>query len=119
MDLKLSDTQLNEMLQVAVIQALGDDAKALIIEQAIGYLMKPQKDYRGQETVSPLLEAVQRATRNLAEKIVEERLAADQDFRVRLDEVFHLAVEKTFGDKELLATKLAEALRKAISGDRY
>jgi len=119
MDLKISDEQLSSYLEAAVLTALGDNAKELIVQHAVRYLTTPAIDYSGRKGVSPLLQAVNSASTRLAEKLVEERLSTDQTFQQQLDDVFASAVAATFADKAKLVERISNALRKAITGNEY
>jgi len=119
MDLKISDEQLSSYLEAAVLTALGDNAKELIVQHAIRYLTTPTTGYSGRKEASPLLLAVNSASMRIAEKLVEEKLSTDQTFRQQLDEVFAAAVADAFADKAVLVGRLSAALRKAITGNEY
>lgn len=119
MDLKISDEQLSSYLEAAVLTALGDNAKEMIVKHAIRYLTTPATGYSGRKEPSPLLLAVNTAAIRIAEKLVEERLTTDQAFKQQLDEVFAEALVQTFADKEKLVARITAAIRKAITGDAY
>jgi hypothetical protein len=119
MDLKISDEQLSGYLEAAVMTALGDNAKELIVQHAVRYLTTPTTGYGGRKEESPLLQAVNSASMRIAEKLVAERLSTDPTFQQQLDEVFAAAIAATFADKAKLAERISAALRKAITGNEY
>ncbi len=120
-DIKITDDHLSKFLEAAVINALGDSQKDLIIKEVVDHLVrKPPSGSYGHQSPSPLMAAVYTAADRLAVKIVSEKLENDEDFKAKLDDVLKAALVKVFAEKDNLASKMADAMVTAMSGgSRY
>ncbi len=120
MDIKIGEDQLSAYLHEAVVKALGEDSKALIISQVVSYLTtKPQSSSYDRTPSSPLMQAMNTAAMRVADKYIVDKMENDPDFKKQLDDLMKSAIEQVFVRKEDIAARMAEAMRKVLTGDRY
>ena len=118
-DIKISEDQLSAYLHEAVMKALGEDAKALIVSQAVTYLTKPDDSGYGRAKTSPLMAAMHAAAYKAAEKVVTEQIENDTAFRAQLDTLYKEALDKVFAKKDDIVERMATSLRKVLTGSEY
>lgn len=73
--INLPDSELNEVLSKAVMDALSEEARGELIQKAIEYLIQTRRDQYGRASSgakSPIMEAFNRSIEQLAEKLVFE-----------------------------------------------
>jgi fructose-1,6-bisphosphatase len=118
-ELKLNDEQVNAALQAAILAAIGDIGRERIIKEAVSYLIANDTRFKGQ--VSPLMEIVQNAAREIAKTILTDKLATDETFTTEVHRLYEDAVKKMFdvATREKLVERLANKMAEGLEKDRY
>ena len=96
MDVKLEGAELSTLLHTALLQALGEKGREMIVQNAVTYLTTRRNEGYGRGSGSPLEEMMQTAARDVARKFIEEMVANDQAFRAKMQSVFAEAAERAF-----------------------
>jgi len=123
MDVKVEKDTLNAALQEAVLRALGENGRELIIREAVAYLTKEEDrgTYGGGKQPSKLRQAMEDAADKIARVVFKEKLENDSEFRSHVEKLYEDATKKFFNaeTREKLVDKLADKLSRAFSEDRY
>lgn len=119
MELKLEGSQLDQMIQAAVMQALGDVGKEALMKEVVRYLTQPDRErtYGGQQPASPLTHALRNAAGVAAMRHFTKLLEEDKDFVNQLEALYTDAVKKYLGQEnrekivDAMANRLSEAFK--------
>lgn len=117
---EMGKEQLDALLHVAFVQALGDKGREAIITAAVKHLTTaPQSTYGNSQ--SPLVDMLGHAARDVARKHLEEKLASDPEFIGEVERLYTDAFKRVFGadKREQTVTALADAMMKALTERRY
>jgi biopolymer transport protein ExbB/TolQ len=122
LSVKLEDGKVREAVTEAVLRSLDENARRTLIEAAIAHLLAPATDgYR--KGTSPLQELFNRTIEEVSKSELEKLMAAeDSALRVRLRSLHEEAARKVFDDLESrtkIVERVADGIRRAITGDRY
>ena len=91
-----------------------------MIKGAIAHLMTPAPIYQGGPKVSPIQATFYAAVDLYARTAVAETLAADVVLKQAVDGMIAEAITRiTTIDRDPLVKRMAEAISRAITGDRY
>lgn len=120
MQIKLEDEQIQNALNAAILVAVGETGKEAIVKEAVRYLTSQDRGSYGNNP-SPLQAALRETSRTIATAVLTERLTHDKEFLASVESLFVEAVRKMLNveNREKLVTRLAEAMAKGISEDRY
>lgn len=119
--INLDDNQLNSVIAKAIIDTITPERQSEIIAQAVRSLID-RKDSTRYDSPSVLQAAFNSAVGDVARKIAVEKVSGDADMRAAIDKLYLDAWKKlTEGDETYnkLVDKIANAMDRAISGDRY
>lgn len=101
MELKLSDDQLKSLVSEAILNAINQEQRAILIKEAIQHLLQPKdgSGYHGQR-MSPLQDSFNIAVQRVAHDICRDALENNADI------------------KEQIRALVAESFRKALVDER-
>ena len=120
MQLNLSEENLKTALEVAFLNAIGENGKELILKEVVTLLTKPQSDsYYGKKS-SMLTDIMYGAARDIAKKLLENKLENDEEFKTAVISVYAEAFQKVFvGEgRERLVTKISDGIYSIMSKER-
>ena len=80
MNVELKDEQLTEVMQTALIQALGEKGKEILLQSVVKHLTTPQQSYSGAIRVTPIQEALNLAANQFASRYFLETMEKDTRF---------------------------------------
>lgn len=122
----IADLNLEPLVAKAILDTLTPEARENILAVAVKELItttetRPSPSGYGTEKVTPLQVSFNQAVRNQMTVMVREYMAADEDLRARLRQLFVDAVEKAFSDdnRGALVDKIADHIGRAMTGERY
>lgn len=125
MNLNLTEKDLNEVLSAAILELLSPDKREELVKEAVKALITsagpPPNAYSSQPTPSLIQRAVADAARKVAEKLVEEQLASDEQFKARVRQLVIEAYDAVFNDevaRAKIVAGLGEALQTALMKGR-
>lgn len=120
-ELKIDDATMTGLVTKALVEGLSPETRQAMIEDSIKahLLVKPAKrNYYDPEPLSPLQEAFNRATYEVAMKVCRETLTEDPAFRAKVKQLYMDACSRIF-DKpdayDTLVNKLAGAIDAALT----
>lgn len=118
MELKVEGSQLEQIINAAVFQALGETGKEALMQEVVRYLTTTNGRYG--ETSSPLLNALRNAAQGAATRFFAEQIENDAEFRASIEGLYKDAVAKFLNQesREKVVERMAERLSAAF-GDRY
>lgn len=121
LNVELKDEQLTEVMQTALIQALGDKGKEVLLQSVVKYLTTPQQSYSGSTRATPIQEALNLAANQFASKYFLEKMETDTRFTDLIKDLYEEAYQNLLNkeNKEKIVEAMSRALRKAIVGDGY
>lgn len=120
MELKVDEQTMQSLVAKAMFDSMTSEQRDKLVTNAITSLLAtPSSQYDKTPAIQRLFnEQVEAAARNIA----RERLATDESFKASVMRIFGDAAAKCFGDgerRDKIIEALADAMRKAITGDRY
>lgn len=112
----LDEEVVHKAVAKALVDNLGEDGQRTLVEAALQYLITPQKATTySREEPSVLQNAFNRAVGSAAQKLVDEIVAENEEFkakiRVQVGEAFIKMESTNFTD--YLGTALSDALKKS------
>jgi hypothetical protein len=122
MDVKVEKSTLDAALQEAVLRALGENGRELIIREAIAYLTKEEdRGYGSSKQPSKLRMAMETAAEKIAHAVFTEKLESDPEFKRQVALLYEDACKKFFNveTREKLVDKLADKMSRAFTEERY
>lgn len=116
LEIKIDADAAKEVVKQAILEQLGDEGRARLIENALTFLLtEPPRSSYGTQQPSPLQVAFNDAARLAANEIVREHVAKDPAFiakvHEKVGEAMALVDEANYSN--YVADALGEALRKA------
>lgn len=103
--------QLDQLLHKAIIDALGDEGRDLLIKETVAYLTTKETGGYGPGR-TPLIRALHVAASSAATRFAQEKIENDPEFQAMLRGVFERAVEQFMQPK--VQTKLVDAISSAL-----
>lgn len=126
MELQITDETFKKHLDEAILASLGPEMQKEIIKQAIADLTvkqifkRNQYDTSGEERPSKMQEIFGRAVENHAREVVTRLVQEDGDVKLAVEGFVKQAMLQLLKDGDnKLSIAMAEAMGKALSGDRY
>lgn len=118
MELKVEGSDLQKMLESAVVTALGEAGRDALVKNVVEYLTTPPRSGYGE--ASPLMRALQTAANQAAHTYFRERLASDEAFQKMFDDLYTEVVKKMMNaeTREKLVEKMTSKLSDAFES-RY
>jgi hypothetical protein len=120
MDLKLDDTSLQNLLGMAIVQAMDQQGKDTIIREAIKHLTEKKREGNSWDSrmVSPIETAFQYAVERAANKFAAE-VVASPEFETQIRAVAQEAVANLFTEqsRKLIVSNIERGIHKAFGGD--
>lgn len=119
MELKLEGEALNQLIEGAIIKALGETGQQALIKNVVSYLTTSRSGYASDKD-SPLLKALHAAASDSAAKYFRDKLQNDPTFVNELEKLFTDATKKFFDSetREKTIDRIVDRLSSAF-GDRY
>lgn len=114
------DNALKEALHTKIVEALGQAGRDRIINEAVGYLTRPENNHRYDKPVSPLMGMVYQCARDVAEAYIKTQFEGDTELARQVQAIYAEAMQKLFGveAREKLVEKLIKNFDKVL-GERY
>jgi hypothetical protein len=120
-DIKIDDSQLKDMIAKAVIDSLTPESRVELITNAVKQLLA-RKTGNAYDSRSELQVAFDNAVRDVAREIALEHMRS-ADMRAAIDKIVAEAVKRALNlDSDAfnaMADKMADQIRRAITGERY
>lgn len=118
--INLSDEAIRDVTAKALLDHMTPQVREDLIKQAIQHLLAPDYD-RYSRGVTPLQEAFNRASRDVVESLIRQRVEEDAAFKEQLDSLWRDAWAKVIADRDALVEKMAKRIASAIEEgrDRY
>lgn len=118
MDLKIEGTDLQKLIEGAVVQALGETGRDALVKHVVQYLTTARSGYT--DKTSPLLEALHLASTQAANKYFRDKIESDPAFVAALEALYADAVKRFLDSdkREKTVERMADRLSAAF-GDRY
>lgn len=113
-EIKMDNDQTNQLLQAAILQTLGEKGQEMIIKEVVRYMTTSSSNNYGAST--PLQDHIRSVGRDIAEKILRQKMESDPEFVAQIEEIYIQAFRKVFsteGREELInrmATQMSAAL---------
>lgn len=112
-NLNLTDVELSQLLNKAIIDSLGEDGRQRIVEMAMKFLTTdPPCDSYGRSRPSPLKEIIHDAVRDMARTHCRALIENDPGFQAQITSIFSDASAKMFAGEQ--REKLVEAFYGAL-----
>lgn len=114
MTLELDPVALREATAQAIMGTLTPELREQMLRQSISKILSPSTDSwnRGK---SPLEEAFEQATTQVAREIVKDMVAQDQAFMAQLRDLIRKVADKVLGcDVDKLAERMADAFTSSL-----
>lgn len=122
MKIDLDQNALKELISESIFNSFSEDQKQVMIKSALQYLLSPQENggHYGRKQPSPLEEAFNRSISRMAEQLASTVLDNDPEVKSKLNLLIQEGITKVFMEsREETVGKIADAIRKAVSGERY
>jgi len=119
--INLEQMGLHSVISAAILAALDQQSRELLIKGALEHLLTPGAGYSGKQA-SPLEDAFKHALNRLAFQLAEETLANDAAVKDKIQGLLSEAMETVFvTNREKTVTKIAESITEAMNchRDRY
>jgi hypothetical protein len=121
--LQLTDDNLKAIMSEAIMTALTEEQRAVLIKGALQYLLTapPSSGYNSRPPTTPIQDAFNEAVRKVAFKVCEEAVSADGELKRQIDTLVADVAKRAFAEdrREKLITKMADAVTSALTGERY
>jgi len=117
MHLSVEGTDLQKVIEVAIVTALGEAGQKGLVEEVVRYLTQGRSGYSQKD--SPLKEALHDAASRAANLYFEKHLAADPQVQAALADLYQKAVAQFCGPKtqEKMVADIAARIAKAFDRD--
>lgn len=117
---ELNDEQLTTVLHTALLQAVSDKGKEVLLESVVKHLTTARESY-GNKYTSPLQDALNLAANQFATSYFRDLLANDERIVAVVKDLYEEAFKKLLDEKvkERVADAMTNALSKALTGERY
>jgi hypothetical protein len=95
-DLKLDEKQMNELLQGAILQALGEKAQKAIIDDVIKTFTtrRSASGYYGGEPSTPLQDMLRECAGKVARAVITDRFEKDPEFIAQIESLYAEAARR-------------------------
>ena len=119
MELTLNESQIRELTVNAILQTIDQKGRDLLVQKAIQHLLAPDKSQFGSGK-SPLERHFEYAVEQVCKEVVTKNVQTDLVLQSKLKELMSAAVDKFFNSQQaVVIEKMAEGLRKGLTGDKY
>ena len=119
MDVRIGDDKIGEMIGAAVMSQITQESRDLLIQNAIKYLLTPEKsNIYGSKEESPLQKAFNTQLNVYAREYIKQQIENDEEFSGKIKSVVQDAMMKSFGDtaaRGKVVDKLAGAIESAFN----
>jgi len=123
MKIDLTDDSLKSLISEAILQSLDGEKRDTLIKGALAYLLAPGENggaFGATRRISPLERAFQESIVSVARRVCEEHLSQLSAVRAEIEKLVAEGMHKVIAEnREQTVDKIAEAIRKGITGDRY
>ena len=121
MDVRLNDDTMKDIIAKAVIDTLTPEKREELISAAIKALLTPSTStgIYGNQPKSPLQDAFDTAVRSVANEVAREQIMANTELRAKIKDMIGEAWLKLVANESGIVEKLASALERGLTGDRY
>lgn len=117
---ELNDEQLTTVLHTALLQAVSDKGKEVLLESVVKHLTTVRDGYGNRHT-SPLQDALNLAADQFATQHFRELLANDERIVAVVKDLYEQAYQKLLDEKvkEQVSNAMTSTLIKALTGSGY
>lgn len=115
---ELNDEQLTTVLHTALLRAIGDKGKEVLLESVVKHLTTVRDSYGNRHT-SPLQDALNLAADQFATQHFRELLANDERIVAVVKDLYEQAYQKLLDEKvkEQIGSAMTSVLTKALTGE--
>lgn len=114
--LKLEPDQVAQIAAAAIVQAMDQNSRERVIQQAVAYLLKPTEGSYGRAGLSPIQQAFNSAVQQAAQKIIADQINNDPEVQAKIKGLMADVMTKVFeDDREALVINLAAAFGRFIT----
>jgi len=117
MKIELTDEQLTGLVSVAILQAIDQGQRDVLIKEALQYLLSPKSDGYGRAR-SPLQEAFDLAVETTCRQMVLEMFREDANIRETLQALIIEGYHRALADREPLVNSIAESIARGFREHR-
>lgn len=120
MEIKLSEEMMRELVGEALLKAITEEQRTVLVQGAIRELLSPKRDGYSGRSSTPLQDAFNRAIYDVAHKLVAEKLTADPEVQAKVGALVSEAFVRAFeaDRREDLVSKIARAISDGLAGGR-
>lgn len=119
MKLELDNDAMKGLVSEAIFQSFDAQKRDALVKSALEALLQPTKDGYGKGK-SPLQQAFEDALASKARQVANEAVENKPEIIAEIDRLISDAMKKLVTEnREAMVDKLADGMRKAITGDRY
>ena len=122
MKIDLTDDSLKSLISEAILQSLDGEKRDTLIRGALAYLLAPVERVGGGygKPTSHLERAFQESIVSVARRACDSYLSENDEVRSAVEKLVAEGMHKVIAEnREQTVDKIAEAIRKGITGDRY
>lgn len=119
-ELKLDTDQMQVLVSKAILDSLTPDSREALLANAIRSLLDPKANKYGEKSV--IQGEFEQAAARVARSTIEDMMRVDTSFTTKIRSLFADAVAKALDQpdkREALVEKLAGAIGRTITGERY
>ena len=121
MKIELENINMQELFSAALLQAMSEEQRGILIKDAIQFLMTPKDggSFYGSK-ITPLQEAFRVAIRDVAQKDIADYLTTDVKVKEAIMGLIKDAVEKMVNDnRQQTVNTLCEKIIEGLYKDKY
>jgi len=116
----LGDLDLKEVVSAAILKALTDKQKEILIKDSLTFLLSQDKNssYYG-DKISPLQRAFRASVEEVAKEIITATLKEDTDIKAKISKLISDAVERIYtNDRDTTVKRIADKIIEGLTTDR-
>lgn len=120
MNISMNEEQMAVLVSKAIFDGLTQEAKDEMLQKALRHLMTKEKPSYGYgQPRTPLEQAYQTAAYDVAQKLVREKLEADEAFKANIEALFVDLGKKLFEGplREKLVQNMADSVVSGLRAD--
>jgi hypothetical protein len=115
MEIKLTDEQLHGLVSEAILRALDENQRNILIQNAIAVLLAPKKDSYGYKITTPLQDAFNNAIAVVSQRIASETMLNDENVKAKMRGLLDEAMDRVFDkDREKHVQRVADSISSAM-----
>ncbi len=117
MDIKLDEQMMRGLVSEALLKAMDEKQRELLIAGAIKHLLTPEKGlYSSSPPQSPMEVAFRQSVSNVAQRIVSERLENDAEFKDKINGLLNEALVMVMETgRDQTVKNIADAIAKGLA----